>query len=195
MQRRMVFLLAAAAALLPVATMAQPACVAPSGTRFEQVAGLGEWERSRIAALAPDGPARLYLTACGFDCVKGISDPRRAYDATMEVDEGAVTFVLSADGTVRGRLAFAWPDAYTWFGADIRPGDGSGDDLYTELRLSGALTGQGDFAHDGPARAELVLSGFGNMCITARSFSGWSLTVSGPGAEYRLYGGLVRSGR
>ena len=194
MQQRTGFLAMAVAALWPAMSVAQPPCRPDPGTRFGQSAELGEWERSRIAALAPRGQARLFLAECGFDCVEGVADPRAAYDATMEVSETAITFVLSANGTERGQIAFDWPETYTWFGTDTAPGEDSGADLYTEMRFSGAVTGRGDFAHEAPARAELVLSGFGNMCITKRSFSGWMLTVFDEGADYRLFGGLAEIG-
>ena len=60
MQQRMGFLAMALAALWPAMSAAQPPCRPDPGTRFAQVAELGEWERSRIAALAPHGPARLF---------------------------------------------------------------------------------------------------------------------------------------
>lgn len=190
MQQRMAFLATAVAVLWPVSVPAQPACAPAPGTRFVQVAEMGAWERSRIASLSAVGPARLYLGGCGMDCVEGITQPRPAYDAAIKASDAALTLVLSADGAERGTLTFAWPDSHTWFGADTDLGDDLAEGFYTELRMAATVTGSGDFTHDGPARAELVLSGFGDMCITRRSFSGWSLTVTDEGAHYRLFGGL-----
>jgi len=186
----MVSLLAGLAVLLPLAAVAGP-CAAPSGTRFEQVSALGEWEVSQIAALVPEGPARLYLSACGLGCVRGIKAPRPSYDVAMAAGADGVTLTLSDGGGVRGSLRFAWPESFVWFGADTGPARAaSGSALYTEMRLAGSVTGTGDFALGGAVPAELVLSGFGNTCVTTRSFSGWSLSVEGPGASFRLFGAL-----
>lgn len=165
------------------------ACDAEPGARFAQSAALGDWEVGQIARLTPEGPAWLYLSACGFDCVAGIATPRRAWEAAMTTDAQGITLTLSQGGQARGQLRFAWQQSYEWFGADTAlTGTGAGA-LYTEMRFAGTLTGSGDFAA-GPFPAELVLSGAGNACIVARGFSGFSLSVEGPGARYRLFGRL-----
>jgi len=166
------------------------ACCADPGTRFQEVSELGAWEISEIAALAPTSPARLYQSACGLDCVGGITDPQTAYDVAMEVTETGLAFVLSDGRGPRGALTFPWPETYTWFAVDTAL-DGKGDpQVYTELRFRGALAATGDFAQDGPVAAELVLSGFGNVCITRQSFDGWMLSVSDDSAQFRLFGTL-----
>jgi len=195
--RRMLIIPVATAmlALSPGLVRAQAACVAKPGERFDQVSELGAWERSRIGALAPEGPARLFLGECGLGCVAGIDHPRASYDAAFEAGAEALTVVLSAGGRERGRLVFDWPEAYEWFGADTEPGNVSGGDLYTEMRLRGTVSGSGDLGRARAVPAELVLSGFGNRCVTARSFSGWSLSVAGEGVRYRLFGGLKGAGK
>ena len=193
MQRPVLALAALIAGLLPGAALAC-ACCADPGTRFEQVAERGDWEVTQIARLVPSGPARLYLGACGLGCVDGIANPQPRYDVAMAVSDNGIVFTLSGAGAERGTLTFPWPESYVWFGADIALSGLSGERaaaLYTEMRLRGPVAGTGDFAQDGPAEAELVLSGFGNMCILARTFEGWSLTVTGAGGDYRLFGRLT----
>lgn len=186
MLKRMVGLVSLAPALLPGAALAC-ACCADPGTRFEQDVARGNWEVEEIARLEPTSPARLYLTACGMECVVGIKDPKPAYPVTFEVTENGMTFALG-DGD--GELTFPWPEDYTWFGADTAlTGEGEVS-LYTELRFRGSVAGTGNFAVEGATEAELVLSGQGNRCITARSFDGWSLTVYDETAQYRLFGTL-----
>lgn len=191
MLARMVSGLVLAAGLAPAAALAC-ACCADPGARFEQVAGLGDWEISQIAALSARGPARLYVSACGMECVAGIDTPRDSYDVEMRADENGLTFKMSTGKTARGQIVFAWPDAYTWFGTDtnLDARDGAAE-LYTELRFVGSVTGSGDFAGDGPSRAELVFSGSGNTCITTRSFDGWMLSVRDERADYRLFGAVA----
>lgn len=186
MLRRMVSLFALAPAILPGAAFAC-ACCADPGTRFEQDVTRGNWEVGEISRLEPTSPARLYLTACGMECVVGIEDPQPTYPVAFDVSENGVTFTL---GQGDGALTFPWPDAYTWFGADTAlTGEGE-TSLYTELRFRGTVAGTGRFANEGPTEAELVLSGQGNRCITAQSFDAWSLTVYDETTQYRLFGTL-----
>lgn len=147
---------------------------------------MGDWEASEIAQVTPTGPARLYLSACGLDCVHGIANPQSDYEVAFEVDENGLKLALGATGE-RGTIVFPWPESYTWFGTDTDLA-AEGGDIYTELRFRSAVAGSGDFAQEMAQEAELVLSGFGNSCITLRSFQGWILSVSGAEAEYRLFG-------
>lgn len=184
---------AAMAVLWPGVAPAGPCDSAP-GARFRQVAALGEWERGQIARLTPEGPARLYLGACGMGCVEGIAHPRAEWDVAIwdvaiESGGNGIVFMLSGGGSERGTLTFPWPESYEWFGADTSLGGGRAA-LHTEMRFEGAIAGRGDFAHDGPLPAELVLTGAGSACITARGFTGWTLSVEGAGASYRLFGRL-----
>lgn len=173
-------------ALLPQAALACACCTDP-GERFEHDVAMGEWEAAEIAQVTPTSPARLYLSACGFDCVHGIAGPQAEYDVGFEVDANGVTLALGDGRGPRGTLVFPWPESYTWFGTDTGL-TGKGGDIYTELRFRGAVAGTGDFAQERAQEAELVLSGFGNRCITVRSFEGWILSVSGADTEYRLFG-------
>jgi len=188
MQWRMFLLPAAMAAFSPGPAPAGP-CDPVPGSRFRQVAAMGEWEVSQIAALVPEGPARLYLGACGMGCVEGIAHPRASWDVAIEAGANGIAFVLSAAGGERGTIVFPWPESYEWSGTDTALTGGRAA-LYTELRFAGSVAGRGDFANEGAVPAELVLTGADNACITARSFAGWILSVEGPGASYRLFGRL-----
>ena len=186
MLRRMVSLVTLVPALLPGAAFAC-ACCADPGTRFEQDVARGNWEVKEISRLAPTSPARLYLTACGMECVEGIEDPRPTYPVAFDVSDNGIAFSF---GEGDGTLIFPWPADYRWFGADTALSGEGETALYTELRFRGSVAGTGDFANEGPTEAELVLSGQGNRCITARSFDGWSLTVYDETTQYRLFGTL-----
>lgn len=181
------------AAALPGAALAR-ACTADRGERLQHQVALKAWEIEELARLTPSTPARLFLTDCGMDCVRGIDDPQEDYEVRITVSQERVTFALSdAGGRARGGLVFAMPETYTYFAADTDPaGAATHRRLYNELRLTGTVGGSGDFAAAGPAAAELVFSGFGGGCVLARAFQTWTLSVSGDGAAFRLFGGLAR---
>ena len=172
---------------LPGAALAC-ACCADPGTRFQDEVELGEWELSEIARLAATGPAQplsigLRVGVCGRH-----RKPQSSYEVSVTATNDGVTFSLGSGTGPGGALVFGWPESYTWFGADTTLAAQGDTQIYTELRFRGTVTATGDFAQDGPLEAELVLSGFGNMCITTRSFSGWMLSVSDEAAQYRLFG-------
>jgi len=164
------------------------ACCADPGTRFQDEVELGEWEISEIARLAPMGPANLYQTACGLDCVEGIENPQTTYDVSIGTTDDGITFTLGDGSGPGGDLHFTWPDSYTWFGVDTSFAAEGDTQIYTELRFRGTVAATGNFAQNGPLQAELVFSGFGNMCISTQSFSGWTLNVSDEAAQFRLFG-------
>ena len=71
---------------------------------------------------------------------------------------------------------------------------GLGPALYKEWRLTAPAAGTGIFA-PGVGRGQLVtliLQGHGNSCASAADFTHWTLVVSGPAAEYHLFGHLVQ---
>ena len=171
---------------LPTAALAC-ACCADAGARFQDQVELGEWEISEISRLAPVGPAQLYQSACGLDCVGGIENPQTTYDVDIKVTENGMAFTL---GGATGRGA-AW---YSPGRTIIR---GSGPIPIWTGKAAHSLYRTAVSRHRGRDRrfrpgwsiaAELVLSGFGNMCITAQSFSGWTLSVADETAQYRLFG-------
>ena len=167
------------------------ACCAERGERFAYDMALGDYEIAQIATLKADGPAHLFLTACGMACVQGVRDPQERYSVQLEAAPDALRFLLSdADGVARGSLSLTLPERFIYFGVDTEPlVQASGMTLYTEMRLPGRATGTGDFS--GVEGAELVLSGPGNMCIGAKNLAHWRLELRGEGVDYRLFGGLT----
>lgn len=183
---KLAFLLSAwLLAALPGAALAC-ACCAEKGTWFDERMALGDYEREELAKLRAEGPAILFLTACGMECIQGIEDPKDNYAVEMSLSDDALTFLLGDHGDVR----FSLPDSYEFFAVDTDPTkDGSAPKVYTEVRLDGTVTGRGDF--EGEADAQLILSGPGNMCISARNLAHWRLSVIGEGLDYRLLGALT----
>ena len=181
----MILRLSALLLMIPGAALAC-ACCAERGERFEYEVALGDYERGELARVRADGPAILYQTSCGLECVRGIARPKDSYDVTLSVSKDAVVFTMPGHGDLR----FDLPASFAYFGTDTNPtGDAGNVPFYTELRFLGAVTGSGDF--EGSAPAELVISGAGNICIGAGGFDHWRLRVAGEGVDYRLFGALT----
>ncbi|QGX98179.1 hypothetical protein EI983_07760 [Roseovarius faecimaris] len=178
--------------MLPGAALAC-ACCAERGERYAYQVEMGGYERAELARLRADGAAKLFVTACGLDCVTGLTDPQLDYGVEISVDEGGVTFGFAdAQGRARGGLEMAWPEGYVLSGVDTDPlSDAPDAQLYTEMRLTGTARGTGDFASDGPLSATLIYAGRGNMCLQAAGLTHWSIDVAGEGVNYRLFGGLT----
>lgn len=169
------------------------ACCADPGQRDSYDIEFTDFERAQIAELAPAGPAKLFVTACDLDCVKGITAPQYAYQVQIAVTEAEVAIILADDGGAeRGALSLPLPGRYGLFAVDTAPHEDARIEttLFTEMRLQGALVGRGDFAAATGAEAELVLSGFGNACLDITSMANWMLNARGEGVDFRLFGAL-----
>lgn len=182
----MIRALALMAALLPGGALAC-ACCAEHGERHLYALELGDWEASELGQLGAATEARLFVTNCGLDCVSGIDDPKLSYPVEIEIDAAEARFDFGAAGELR----FEMPRAYTRFAVDTDPtAEGGQAPLYTEMWLSGTVSGTGDFAAGGGA-GDLVLSGTGNLCFDAARLTHWRLDVTAAGVSYRLYGALA----
>lgn len=183
--------LVAALLMLPGGALAC-ACCAERGERFAYEVQMGRYEQGELARLSAEGSARLFVTDCGFDCVRGISAPQDEYDVALTVNEAGLRFGFADQGgRARGALQMNWPERYVFSGVDTEPMAQSPDArLYSELRLAGEVTGSGDFAGGAPLEATLIFAGRGNMCFQAAGLTHWVLDVSGEGAGYRLFGAL-----
>lgn len=172
--------------LMPVQALAC-ACCAERGTRETHLLSLEAFEQSEFARLQADSEAWVFQTACGLECVKGIETPQDSYDVTLGFSPGQVVF----DMGTHGALVFEMPGTYLRSDVDTSPSaTASAPAVYTELRMVGVVTGSQDFAGVGPNQAVLVLSGFGNMCLSADSLRHWSLEVRDEEIAFQLFGAL-----
>ena len=192
----------AAAAVQMAALMAVPgpvlacACCADPGARVERTVRMTQDDVGAFAARKAGAVAHVMLTACGLDCVKGVSAPREAYAVELAVSEAGIEFDLSDVSATyrdiyRGTVGFDWPAHFTYYAVDSAPDpDRETTVLYTEIRMRGEAYGDGDFETRGLMAAELVFSGLGNMCFDAGALTHWRLNVTGDGYDLRLYGTL-----
>ena len=177
--------------MLPGAALAC-ACCAEKGERFERQIDFDYAVINQLATLEPVQPARLFLTACGMECVVGVVDPQEAYDVVIAVGEAGVEFDFSdTEGRYRGTIGMNWPAPFTLTGVDTDPtGEGHDPALYLELQMRGKSYGTGDFATIQLAETELVFSGHGNMCFDPGLLDNWVLTVRDEGVDLRLFGAV-----
>ena len=171
------------------------ACCAEPGQRDigpAKIAIGGRAKELRRIEVAPT--ASLYMTACGTECVKGISDPGDSYAVSLSRDDTSWRFAFKGPQTKpHGTLVFDLPATLLVFAVDPTPEAGRhSPTLYREWRISAPVTGTGMFqpGMTGSPAATLILHGTGNACVQRGDFTHWSLIVSGPAADFTFFGPL-----
>ncbi len=170
------------------------ACCAERGERFEQRFEMPQYLLEEFGALTVSSAAQVFITACGEECVKGV-DVSEVEASRLELSQRgrwlALTF-FEERGAQKGVLTFKLPEDYEVFGVDLAPlSQANSVALYKEMRFRGKLMGNGAFDFPaGPQTAELVLSGYGNMCHSLADMEIWNLTVTSEKTDFRLFGGL-----
>ena len=141
-------------------------------------------------AMARAKDAHLFTTACGMECVKGISPPDDQYEVSIGGEGAELTLGLQG-ATGSGEITLSLPGTFTQFKVDPKPEPAPNTTLYIERRFAVGLVGSGTFTTDWPLVGELVLSGFGNHCEDVSQSTHWSLDVDQIGARYRLFGAFA----
>jgi hypothetical protein len=173
------------------------ACCTNAGQRYVGMEKLDGFRRGEIDQVRFGPVAHLFAGEADADSIKGIATPSLRYD--LSVTQRPDRWVLSLrDASGRsGTLTLALPRSISVFEVDPRRGEregGLGPTLYKEWRLTAPAAGTGVFA-PGAGKGQLVtliLQGHGNSCPTAADFTHWTLVVSGPAAQYHLYGDLAQ---
>ncbi len=188
------WLLALLVACVPGTALAC-ACCSDAGQRFTGMIQMDAYEQGIYDAIAFDGLANLYTTACAYECVQGIEPVADPYAVSL-MREGATWHMdlTGADDGGSGRLSFPLPDQIFAMAVDPTPdAEQHTPVLYKEWRVTTAVTATGAFA---PAMAEgapagtFILHGQGNSCVSDADFTHWTLQVSGPSADFTLFGKL-----
>jgi hypothetical protein len=143
------------------------------------------------------GVADLYLTAAGFDAIKGLPEiekleaegSRPEFRVTSSFDRRNWRISAQAAGQT-GALVLAMPAHITLHAADIDGVDtGLGVSLYKEYGLNGRVTaGTGIFRTARAANYHLMFQGRGNGCDNASDFTRWRLEINGPRVNYAFFG-------
>ncbi len=144
------------------------------------------------------GAADLYMTAAGFDGIKGLPEIEKLdpageeleFNVTSSFDRRQWRFSLKAGLGPSGSLVLAMPPHITLHAADIDGIDsGLGVSLYKEYGLNGRVTAAtGIFRSARAANYHLMFQGRGNGCDNPSDFTRWRLEVNGPRADYAFFG-------
>lgn len=167
------------------------ACCSDPGERTEWTTDMDGFDRSFLAELRPTGPVRVYMTACGEECVGGIEGVEDEYQAKVAFDEAGFSIALD-DGS--GTVSMPYPATFTWFAVDPGPALDAFGQLYSELRHDGTIAATGRFRAADGAPARLVIAGTSNACYSAGQYGRWSLDVHHGAVDFRLFGDLEVQG-
>lgn len=171
------------------------ACCAESGEWFERTERMESFEIDELRRVTFDKTASVYLTAAGFEDLKGLSLEYESYKLSSLLKPSlALTMTFKGERGETGSLVLSLPKVATLFGADLHdaPEGSAGPILYKEWRFKGTVTGSGFFKKGMTpgTRFQLILQGRGNNCLSSSDFNNWRLDITGPRASYAFYGSL-----
>lgn len=187
------------------------ACCAEPGTYSIWTGKAGEYQLGLLGEMEFDKAAALYMTAAGFDNIKGLSELEKDFESeswTASPGEFDLTNTFAAKtwkfsfktptGKV-GTLTLPMPVQMLQFKVDIHDEEDrpNGPLLYKEWRFKGIVSsGTGIFKSSiiRPTTYFLVLQGRGNGCDNAEDFTHWHLEINGKRADYEFFGKLSLRG-
>jgi hypothetical protein len=180
------------------------ACCAEPGTYSIQTMRPDSFQVSIIDELKFDRNATLFVTEAGFDTIKGLETIRADYDADASVTAGNFDitslfasktwkFDLKTKAGKTGSLVLPMPAQLLSFKADIHDSDdrGLGPSLYKEFRFKGTVRVGTGFLKTSALKQTtyfLVFQGRGNNCDSALDFTHWRLEITGPQADFAVFG-------
>jgi len=171
------------------------ACCTNQGQRRVGVEQLDSGKREEIDRLRFSADAQLFSGEGDPADTKGIvkSSGRYELHVAQETNRWVFDFRDKAGGS--GTLTLTIPATVSIFEVDPRRGErpgGHGPTLYKEWKLTSAAAGTGIFAPGvgSGQRTTLILQGHVNSCTSSSDFTHWSIVVSGPKAQYTLFGDL-----
>ena len=182
------------------------ACCAEKGQYEISTTKPDKYKTELLTAMKFNNAAELYMTAAGFDGIKGLNPIKTSYEAnnweatpdffTVENMFAAKTWKFNfttADGK-KGTLDLPLPTQMVSFRADIHDSPENSEVLlYKEWRFKGTVKSGNGFFKSGilnPTSYFLVLQGRGNNCDNAEDFKNWRLEISGKNADYAFFGNL-----
>ena len=187
-------------ALLPVlsaspSTSFTCACCAESGEWYERTGRMEAYEIAELQRVEFDKTARIYLTAAGYEDLKGLSLEYDSFTLSSLLKPSlALTLRFKGERGETGSLTLPLPKVATSFGADLHdaPEGSAGPILYKEWRFKGLVSGSGFFKKSitPGTKFHLILQGRGNNCLSSSDFTSWRLDIIGPRASYAFYGSL-----
>ncbi len=171
------------------------ACCTNQGQRRVGVETLDPGKREEIDRLRFGADTQLFSGEGDPESIKGIAKSSGRYELRVSQEPNRWVFDFRDKAGGSGTLTLTIPAAVSVFEVDPRLGErpgGQGPTLYKEWKLTSAAVGNGIFAPGvgSGQRITLILQGHGNSCTTSSDFTHWSIVVSGPKAQYTLFGDL-----
>ena len=173
------------------------ACCTNEGQRSVGVRKLDLGKREEIGRLRFSADATLFTGEGDGADIRGIAAASGKFELHVTQEPHRWIFDFRDKAGRSGTLSLAIPDMVAIFEVDPRLGErpgGQGPTLYKEWKLTAKAAGTGIFASGmgGGQRLTLILQGHGNSCTSADLLSHWTLAVSGPKANYHLFGEFIR---
>jgi hypothetical protein len=171
------------------------ACCTNQGQRRVGVEKLDSGKREEIGRLRFSADAQLFSGEGDPESIKGIAKSSGRYELRVSQEPNRWLFDFRDKAGGSGMLSLAIPTTLSIFEVDPRLGErpgGQGPILYKEWKLTSAAAGSGIFAPGvgSGQRITLILQGHGNSCTSSGDFTHWSIVISGPKAQYTLFGDL-----
>ncbi len=166
------------------------ACCGYAGEWFERTEKLESLQVEELNQLKFSPSAKLYLTAAGFDIIKGISSNSETYTLFHSKNKRSWNFRFVDEQGKTGNLSFTLPEKFIAFGTDFYDKPYPDFRLYKELRIEGKVAGNGIFSSgiNSDSRFRLILQGRGSYCLDRADFKHWNLKVFGSRGSYSFYG-------
>ncbi len=190
---------------LPAETLACACCAEP-GTYFISTQRPEPYMLELFDEIKFEAPADLYMTEAGWDGIKGLSDLDKDENDGKKIDLSITKsfasrrweFTIKSASGREGKLTLPMPRTFVKYAVDLREPreEGTMISLYKELRFKGTVGAATGFLKKGVAPGTsffLVFQGRGNGCDNAYDFTHWRLELTGPKADYALFGDLKRS--
>ncbi|MFM6189253.1 MAG: hypothetical protein ACKPEN_04025 [Planktothrix sp.] len=166
------------------------ACCGYAGEWYQRTENLDSSQVETLNQLKFSPSANLYLTAAGFDIIKGISSNSETYTLSHSKNKRSWNFRLVDGSGKTGNLSLTLPEKMIAFGTDFYDQPTPNSRLYKELRMEGKVAGNGIFAAGmgSDSRFRLILQGRGNYCLNRTDFKHWNLQILGSGSSFSFYG-------
>jgi len=174
------------------------ACCADRGFYSLTTQKVDSFYSTLLSDLDLTGPAELYLSAAGFDGIKGLKEIENdnaegRLDVTASYAQKTWRLNVRSGTAHSGVLWLAMPAVFTQCKADIDGIDnGLGVSLFKEFKISGRVSNAtGMFRSAKKAtKYTLVFHGRGNGCDDASDLTRWRVELDGPRADFAFFGKL-----
>lgn len=177
------------------------ACCAERGTYTVSTGKPSAYELEILKQMKFGPAAELFLTAASYEDIKGLPDVIKEFEVTTSSEFSLVeaftgrTWTLSfmTGGERTGSLVLPRPTTMTSRRIDIPDNASKAPNvvLYKEWVFNGTVgSGTGFFSRGivRPTKYTLLFQGHGNNCDNAEDFTNWRLEITGPKADFAVFG-------